>query len=88
MQESFSSSLFSNSWEFLFLDQSFAQQGLKKDESLSPEACNFINIKKRDSGTGVFSYELCEIFKYTFFTKHLLETASEFNGREVEMRMS
>ena len=44
----------------------------KKDESLRPEACNFINIKKKDSDTGVFSCELCEIFKNTFFTEHLL----------------
>ena len=33
------------------------------------QACNF--IKKRLHATQVFSYEIYEIFKTTFFTEHL-----------------
>ena len=40
------------------------------------EACNF--IKKETLGQ-VFSCELCEIFKKTFFTEHLQATASDHN---------
>ena len=73
---------------FFFSTSPLLSKAWKKAESLRPEACNFINIKKRHSGAGVFSYDLCKIFKNTFFTEHLLETASEFNCREVEMIMS
>ena len=38
-----------------------------------PEACNFI---KKDTLAKVFSCEFCENSKRTFFTKHLLKTAS------------
>ena len=36
-------------------------------------SCNFI---KKETLSQVFSCEFCEIFKNTFFTKHLWETAS------------
>ena len=36
-------------------------------------ACNFI---KKESPIQMFSVEFCEIFKITFFTEDLLETAS------------
>ena len=38
-----------------------------------PEACNFI---KEGTLTQVFSCEFCEISKNTFFTEHILATAS------------
>ena len=41
----------------------------KQPTVVLPEACNF--IKKRDSSKGVFSSELYEISKNTFFTEHL-----------------
>ena len=37
------------------------------------QACNFI---EKETSTQVFSYEFCEVFKKTFFTKHLWTTAS------------
>ena len=40
---------------------------------LRPEACNFI---KKDTLVQVFSCELCEIVKNTFFTEHIWATAS------------
>ena len=40
------------------------------------QACNFI---KKETRTQVFSCELCEIFKNTFFKKHLLTTASGYS---------
>ena len=36
-------------------------------------ACNFI---KKETLAQVFLCEFCEIFKNTFFTEHLMETAS------------
>ena len=41
-----------------------------------PETCNFI---KKESLTQMFSCEVCEIFKNTFFTEHLWATASVKN---------
>ena len=38
------------------------------------QACNFI---KKDTLTQVFSCELCEISKNTFYAEHLQATASE-----------
>ena len=38
------------------------------------EACNFI---KKETLAQMFSCEFCEISKNTFFTEHLLATASE-----------
>ena len=43
-------------------------------ESRRLETCIF--TKKRDSGTGVFNFEFCEIFKSIFFTEYLRTTAS------------
>ena len=40
---------------------------------LEPETCNFI---KKETLAQVFSRELCEISKNTFFTEHLRMTAS------------
>ena len=42
-------------------------------EVLRPEACNFI---KKEALTQVFSWEICEISRNTFFTEHLRTTAS------------
>ena len=39
----------------------------------SPQTCNFI---KKETLAQVFSYEICEIIKNTFFAKHLQATAS------------
>ena len=38
------------------------------------EACNFV---KKETLAQMFSCEFCEISKSTFFTEHLLATASE-----------
>ena len=46
---------------------------LENDE---PEACNFI---KKEALAQVFSCEFCEISKNTFFTEHLMTTASLCN---------
>ena len=46
---------------------------LRQTISLQIEACNFI---KKEALARVFSCEFCEIFKNTFFTKHLSTTAS------------
>ena len=39
-----------------------------------PKACNFI---KKETLTEVFSCECCEIYKNTYFEKHLQTAASE-----------
>ena len=48
--------------------------GSSKIPSCRPEACNFI---KKETLAQVFSCEFCEISKNTFFTEHLLATASD-----------
>ena len=49
-------------------------------QSLSLEACNFI---KKETLAQVFSCEFCEISKNTFFTEHLLATASKSNADKI-----
>ena len=72
-QESFSSSLFSNSWEFLFSRPVLYSARLeKKTRAWGRRPATLLIFKKRDSDTGVFSCELCEIFKSTFLTEHFL----------------
>ena len=46
---------------------------------LMPEFCNFI---KKEILARVFSCELCEIFKNTFFTEHLWTTASKWHQNQ------
>ena len=48
-------------------------QNLSFKKSCRPKACNFI---KKETLAQVFSCELCEISKNTFFTEHLRATAS------------
>ena len=43
------------------------------NNDVNNEACNFI---KKETLTHVFSSELCELFKNTFFTESLSATAS------------
>ena len=42
-----------------------------------PKACNFINKKKKETPTQVFSCEFYKIFKSIFFTEHLRTTVSD-----------
>ena len=44
-----------------------------------PQACNFI---EKETLTRVFPFKFIEIFKNTFFTEHLRETASVFHWRK------
>ena len=53
----------------LFYDILYLTERAKRSE-----ACNFI---KKVTLAQVFSWELCEISKNTFFTEHLWTTASE-----------
>ena len=53
----------------LFYDIPYLTESAKRSE-----ACNFI---KKVTLAQVFSCELCEISKNTFFTEHLWTTASE-----------
>ena len=48
-------------------------QNLFFKKSYRPQVCNFI---KRENLAQMFCFEFCKIFKNTFFTKHLLTTAS------------
>ena len=50
-----------------------------------PEACKFI---KKEALTQVFSCEICEISKNTYFTEHLWTNASEYpldTGRKLNV---
>ena len=42
-----------------------------------PKACNFINKKKKETRTQVFSCEFYKIFKSIFFTEQLRTTVSD-----------
>ena len=46
-----------------------------------PQACNFI---KKETLAQVFSCEFCEISKNTFFTEHLLATASSLSNENTQ----
>ena len=52
--------------------------------SVKKSACNF--IKKRLQQ--VFSFEICEIFKNTYFEEHLQTTASEHFIKYLEVNFS
>ena len=45
------------------------------------------NFIKKETLAQVFSCELCEIFKNTFFTEHLLATASEENHVKITLQI-
>ena len=45
---------------------------------VSQESCRSATLSKRGSNTGVFLSEHCEIFKNTYFEKHLLTAACDF----------
>ena len=60
----------------------FCKKGaLKNFAKFKRKSCRFQanSYIKKDTPTQVFHYELCEIFKNTFFTEHLRATASVLN---------
>ena len=57
----------------VFLKSKFANSADFFKKWKKPDACNFI---KKETLAQVFSCELCEISKNTFFTEHLRATAS------------